>query len=133
MELPEIVPDPDLTRICEAVGRGHLRVADGLHLIQDKMRLLLNGCSDINKMSVLAVRLVEGLHPESVGLLLDHETMRQMWALPQQTTETHPELHMSFLVLSCLQLTCMGERHEGAKALTRAIDQLLPERPTIGH
>jgi hypothetical protein len=130
-DLPKPSADPELVQICILVARGHLQIMDGIQQLRNKMSRYIDGHTDINKLSVLAVLLVEQTHPPAKGLLLSPEDLQTMWRAPQQTTETHPDLHMSFLVLSCLQLTSMGEPHEGAKVMTQALDQMLPEHPSI--
>ncbi|MFW5845641.1 MAG: hypothetical protein ACOCXJ_05385 [Planctomycetota bacterium] len=126
-ELPPIQADPELFTICEHVAEGHMRVHDGIGLVRRKMRLLLGDCTDINKISVLAVLLTEATNPQAQGVLLNTEDMRSMWQAPQETAETEPDLHMSLLVLTCLQFTSFGPRHEGAKAMTSVLDRMLPE------
>ncbi|MFW5830316.1 MAG: hypothetical protein ACOCXA_08660 [Planctomycetota bacterium] len=125
--LPVIQADPELFTICEHVAEGHVRVHDAIQLVRRKMQVLLGGCTDINKLSVMAVLLTEATNPQAKGVLLAPDDMHSMWQAPQETTETEPDLHMSLLVLSCLQFTSFGPRHEGAKAMTTELDRMLPE------
>ena len=64
------------------------------------MQLLIGDCTDINKISVLAVLLTEATNPQAKGVLLNTEDMQTMWRAPQESAETEPDLHMTLLALN---------------------------------
>lgn len=127
--LPIISADESIKEICESVSFGNISVSEGIQYIHDRLAPILEDHNDTNKITVLAVLLVEKLIPTSQGVFLSLEDLDHMWNNAEPNIDLNPKLQMSFLVLSCMQLTTTGPVRNGAKSMGKSIDQMMPEAP----
>lgn len=125
--LPLVDPDHSIIEICESVAQGDISVSEGIANVEKRLKPTLKDHTDTNKITVLAVLTVEKLVPSSAGVFLSLEDLDAMWNHSQEITDKNPTLQMSFLVLSCMQLTTVGALRNGAKAMGQTIDKMMPE------
>ena len=130
--LPIVEADPSIKEVCESVSLGHISVTDGIQYVQDRVSPVLLEETDTNKITVLAVLLVEKLIPTSQGVFLSLEELDAMWNQKEPIIDANPKLHMTFLVLSCMQLTTVGPMRNGIKSMTQVLDKILPEPGETG-
>ncbi len=126
-QLPTVDADKTILEICESVAQGNISVSDGLNYIEERLKPTLADHKDTNKITVLAILTVHQLIPRSEGVFLTDEQLHEMWNNKREVIDQHPAMQMSFLVLSCMQLTCIGAMRNGAKAMGQTLDRLLPD------
>jgi len=123
---PTPAGDVPVLRLCAAVARGWMTGLDAAV----QMRALLAPratAPDLNRLSLIALDLVEGWVPRVAGSLLDADHRQRLAATPQPIPAERAAEHLAFLVCSCLQLVSLGEVRDGAKAIARVLDAGLPE------
>ncbi len=125
--LPIVQGDPAILDVCTAVGEGKLPVDQAQAQIRTLIQPILNGCQDANKATVLAVRLVEDIVKASKGVFFTDDDLADMWSLEEAPLDPHAELRFVFTVVSLIRISTFKEVHEGAKAISIALDMELPE------
>ena len=125
--LPETRPDPELLSICRDVGRGRRPVADGIKHMQRRLHEQRRESSDLNRLTVIAILLVEHLLPRARGVLMDRGQMEEHLLFVDPIPADLADAHLSFLFCACLQVTATGHVRDGANQMRAALDLMLPE------
>ncbi len=125
--LPDTRPDPELLSICREVGRGRRPVADGISQLQRRLHEQRRDSSDLNRLTVIAVLLVEHLLPRTRGVLMNRAQMEEHLLFPDPVSPDQADAHISFLFCACLQVTATGHVRDGASQMRAALDLMLPE------
>ena len=126
--LPLVQVDHSIKEICESVAEGNISATDGIGHLEKRLAPILSDHKDLNKITVLAILAVEQLVPTSQGVFISLEDLDQLWNNPKEEHEKEPCVQMSFLVMSCMQLTTVGPVRNGAKAMGQILDRMLPEQ-----
>ena len=128
MNIPQVPTDPEILHICEQVGEGGLSTYDGLQALCGRLQPTAEQYPDMNRLSVVAIRMVEQIHERSKGLLMTEEEQYDYWSHPQPLdTSLRLDQRLALLVLGCIQITSMGSLREGCKRMHQALDQQLPD------
>lgn len=125
--LPKVQADATILSLCTAVARGRENDMDAAMQMSEHLAAQRDGSTDLSRLSVIAVLLVEQLRPRARGLLMNRSQMEECLLMPDPIPEQHANMHLALLVCSCLQITATGAVRDGAHAIGTVLDRILPE------